>query len=72
MSKARGLMRISGSNDKPNKTEREAMAKAADKVAEIEQVVDGFFADPLPEFRKAVAASTLTLLPAVEPGANKK
>ena len=67
-----GLMRISGTNDVPNKSERDGMAKAADKVAEVERVVAEFFAKPLPEFRKAVTNSGLTLLPAVESGANKK
>jgi len=72
MSKARGLMRISGTNDAPNKTERDGMLQATLKVDEIERAVAEFFAKPLPEFRKAVTASALTLLPAVETTTDKK
>jgi hypothetical protein len=72
MSKTMQLMRISGTNDKPNKTERDGMAEATKKVTEVEQVVAEFFAQALPEFRAAVAASDLSLLPAADTGDDKK
>ena len=72
MSKTMQLMRISGTNDKPNKTERDGMAEATQKVTEVEQVVAEFFATALPTFRAAVAASDLSLLPAADTGDDKK
>tara|TARA_R110002072_G_scaffold67163_3_gene165102 strand:- start:108479 stop:111745 length:3267 start_codon:yes stop_codon:yes gene_type:complete len=71
MTKIRGHMRISSSLDKPNKTERDGMAKAAQQVDELEALAASFFAKALPTFRKAVADSGLHLLP-VEPDSSNK
>jgi photosystem II stability/assembly factor-like uncharacterized protein len=71
LTKIRGLMRISGTIDEPNKTELDGMAKAAAKVTEVEQLVSTFFSKSLPKFRKAVADSGLHLLP-VEQDSSKK
>lgn len=64
-------MRISGTDDAPNQTERDAMADAGKKVDEIEQAAEAFFKDTLPTFRSAVTASGLGLLP-VETDGDKK
>ena len=63
MSKAMARMSISSSSDAPNKTERDGMLMAAEKVAAIEQTVAAFCEGPLQTFQKAVAESGLALLP---------
>jgi len=72
ISKSSRLMRISGTNDKPNQSERDAMARATERVAEVEEAAAEFFAGPLAAFREAVAESGLSLLPATQEGDDKK
>ena len=67
MSKVAALMRITGTDDAPNRTETEGMARAATKVPEITATVDGFVQGPLATFRAAVEKSGLSLLPGLEP-----
>jgi photosystem II stability/assembly factor-like uncharacterized protein len=67
MAEVRSLMRISGTDDAPNRTETEAMARAAAKVPAVTAAVDTFVSGPLTTFRTAVGQSRLSLLPGVEP-----
>ena len=67
MTEVRTLMRISGTDDAPNRTETEAMARAAAKVPAVTAAVDTFVSGPLTTFRTAVGQSRLSLLPGIEP-----
>ncbi len=60
-------MRVTGTDDAPNPTERESMARAATQVTDVIAAVDAFVTGPLAEFRKVVEASTLSLLPRTDP-----
>jgi photosystem II stability/assembly factor-like uncharacterized protein len=60
-------LRVSGTDDAPNRTELEAMARAAKLVPEVTAAVDAFVSGPLTAFRDAVAKSRLSLVPTVEP-----
>ena len=60
------LLRVSGTDDAPNRTESEAMAGAAKKAPEVATAVDAFVSGPLAKFRTALEASGLSLLPGVE------
>lgn len=61
------LLRVSGTDDAPNRTETEAMARAAAKVPEVAAAVDAFVTGPLAKFRAAVETNGLNLLPGLEP-----
>jgi photosystem II stability/assembly factor-like uncharacterized protein len=63
MSRIRGFMRISGTNDAPNKTERDSMVRAASLVSKAEAVANDFLDGPFAEFGKAVEEQALPLLP---------
>ncbi|MFN3242633.1 MAG: VPS10 domain-containing protein [Planctomycetota bacterium] len=63
LSEAQRHMRISSTDDAPNKTERDGMVRATRVVAEIEAVIATFVEQDLPTFRKAVADSGIGLLP---------
>jgi hypothetical protein len=60
-------MRITRTDDAPNATERDAMARAAATVPAVTAAVDAFVTGPLAGFRQAIEASQLGLLPSVEP-----
>jgi photosystem II stability/assembly factor-like uncharacterized protein len=60
-------MRVTGTDDAPNRTETEGMAKAAARVPEVTTAVDAFVSGPLATFRAAVERSGLSLLPGVDP-----
>jgi hypothetical protein len=62
IAKALELMRVTGTDDAPNATERALMDRAAAKVPAVAAAVDAFLAGPLAEVRKAVEASGLQLL----------
>lgn len=62
IAKAQELMRATSTDDAPNATELALMDRAAGKVPAVAAAVDAFLAGPMAEFRKAVAASGLTLL----------
>ena len=64
LDKAMGLMQISRSNDAPNKTERDAMERAAKVVLDIEALADNFCDGAMATFRQAIEASRLSLLQA--------
>ncbi|HEU4419075.1 MAG TPA: hypothetical protein VFT55_09065, partial [Planctomycetota bacterium] len=64
---ANAEMRITSTDDAPNATELQGMARAARKVPEITAAVDAFATGPLATFRTAVEQSGLSLLPLVEP-----
>jgi hypothetical protein len=61
------LLRVTGTDDAPNATELQGMARAEAKAPEVPAAVDAFVAGPLQAFRTAVEASGLSLLPGVEP-----
>ncbi|HEX6810300.1 MAG TPA: hypothetical protein VF384_01640, partial [Planctomycetota bacterium] len=60
-------MRITSTDDAPNATELQGMARAARKAPEITAAVDAFATGPLATFRTAVEQSGLSLLPQIEP-----
>ena len=62
-----GLLRVSGTDDAPNATELESMARARAAVPGVTRRVDEFVAGPLTALRTALAASSLSLLPDVAP-----
>jgi hypothetical protein len=67
VAKVEQLLRVTGTDDAPNRTETEAMAKAVTKLPAVTAAVDAFVAGPLTKFREAVVTSGLLLLPRVEP-----
>ncbi|MBL8752626.1 MAG: hypothetical protein JNK15_04940 [Planctomycetes bacterium] len=67
MAQIQQLARVSGTDDAPNRTETESMARAAAKVPAVAAAVDAFVAGPLATFRKAVEASGLGLVPSLDP-----
>lgn len=67
MAKTMQLMRITSTDDAPNQTERDGMARAAAKVPDVTAAVDAFVSGPLATFRTALEQSGLGLLPSTAP-----
>ncbi len=67
MSEVQQLLRVTGTDDAPNRTEIESMARAKAKAPAVAAAVDAFVTGPLATFRQAVEASGIGLLPAIEP-----
>jgi photosystem II stability/assembly factor-like uncharacterized protein len=67
MAQIQQLARVSGTDDAPNRTETESMARAAAKVPAVAAAVDAFVLGPLATFRKAVEGSGLGLVPSLDP-----
>jgi photosystem II stability/assembly factor-like uncharacterized protein len=62
VTKAMRAMRVSGTDDAPNDTERTEMARAAQLVPDVQFAVDAFLTGPLTTFRQAIESSGLKLL----------
>ena len=63
LSKAMGRMRVTGTPDAPNRTERDGVARAASYVEDIERAVTEFPDGDYAAFCAAVEKSGLGLLP---------
>ncbi len=63
LSKAQRHMRISSTDDAPNRTEQDGLVRAEGYVEQIEQRIQGFVEGDLVTFRQAVANSGVGLLP---------
>jgi hypothetical protein len=61
------LLRVTGTDDAPNRTELDSMARAVAKAPEVAAAVDAFVSGPLTKFRAAVAQAGLSLLPELAP-----
>jgi len=72
IAKATEQMRVSGTDDAPNATERDAMQRAARRVPAVTAAVEEFVRGPLRAFRDALQQSGLSLLPTVEQDQGKK